>query len=413
MKLWMESRSIAIAGCGVGGLAAALLLARAGERVVLFERFETPRPLGSGLMIQPTGLAVLARLGLAERVRRESARVDRLFGEAGGRVVLDVGYASMARAGRFGIGTHRACLFATLHDAVAAEGIEIRTGHTVAGSHISGDKRVLLFDDGRRSEGFDLIVDGLGTRSPLAPPTGYELAYGALWASLDWPDDCDLDAHTLSQRYHRSSKMAGVLPLGTGGGPKPRAAFFWSLKGCELPAWQDAGLDPWKREVVDLWPQCAPFLAQIQDAGQLTFARYAHRTVSRPMAERLIHIGDAWHSASPQLGQGANMALLDAWALAAALSRHPTIQAALAEAVALRRRHVRLYQWLTWLFTPVYQSDSLILPFVRDRLVGPLATLWPATAIQAAMVSGLIGDPLGMLGLEEHDGALQPELAPA
>lgn len=84
------------------------------------------------------------------------------------------------------------------------------------------------------------------------------------------------------------------------------------------------------------------------------------------------------------------MALLDAWALAIALTRNGTM-AALDEAVTLRRRHVRLYQALTWLFTPVYQSDSRVLPFLRDRLVGPLSRLWPATAIQAAMVSGLIG----------------------
>lgn len=409
----MEQRSIAIAGCGVCGLAAALLLARAGERVVLFERFGAPRPIGSGLMIQPTGLAVLAQLGLADRVRREGAQVNRLFGKAGSRVVLDVSYAAMAHGGRFGIGIHRASLFAALHDAVAAQDIEIRTGHTVTGSRIEGRKRALLFQDGGISEGFDLVVDGLGTRSALAPPAGYELTYGALWASLDWPDNCSLDAHTLSQRYRRSSKMAGILPLGVGGGTAKRAAFFWSLKVSDLAIWRVAGLDLWKREVLTLWPECAPFLAQIVDPGQLTFARYAHRTLSKPAEERLIHIGDAWHSASPQLGQGANMALLDAWALATGLSRHRAIAPALAETIALRRRHVQLYQWLTWLFTPVYQSDSRVLPFVRDRLVGPLSKLWPATAIQAALVSGLIGGPLGRLRLEEHREAPEPELVTA
>jgi 2-polyprenyl-6-methoxyphenol hydroxylase-like FAD-dependent oxidoreductase len=363
-------------------------------------------------MIQPTGLAVLAQLGLADRIRREGARVDRLFGQAAGRVVLDVSYASMAGEGRFGIGIHRACLFAALHDAVSTQGVEIRTGHTVVGSKVSGGKRVLLFEDGFSSEGFDLIVDALGTRSPLAPPTGFELTYGALWASLKWPEHCHLDGHTLSQRYHRSSKMVGVLPLGTADGPSLRAAFFWSLKGSQLSAWQEAGLEVWKEEVFDLWPECAPFLAQIQDLEQLTFARYAHRTLAQPAEERLVHIGDAWHSASPQLGQGANMALLDAWALAAGLARHSMIEAALAEAVALRQHHVRFYQWLTWLFTPVYQSDSRILPFMRDRLVGPLSRLWPATAIQAAMVSGLIGNPLKTLGLEEHIDSLEPELVP-
>ena len=90
----MVGRVIAVGGCGIGGLATALLLARSGERVVMFER---PRPLGSGLMIQPTGLAVLARLGLAERFMRDGARVERLFGMAGRRVVLDVGYAALGR----------------------------------------------------------------------------------------------------------------------------------------------------------------------------------------------------------------------------------------------------------------------------------------------------------------------------
>lgn len=353
-------------------------------------------------MIQPTGLAVLAKLKLADRVWCEGARIDRLFGKAGARVVLDVSYAAMAGGDRFGIGIHRASLFAALHDAVVAEPIDIRTGHTVVGSALGRGGRSLLFADGRSSEGFDLVIDGLGARSALAPPTGYELAYGALWASLDWPSGSSLDPHTLSQRYRRSSTMAGVLPLGTGGGTRGRAAFFWSLKGGDLAEWQDAGLDCWKREVLTLWPECAPFLDQIVDRDQLTFARYAHRTLASPLDDRLIHIGDAWHSASPQLGQGANMALLDAWALATALSRHQDIRPALAEAIALRRRHVQLYQWLTWLFTPVYQSDSRVLPFVRDRLVAPLSKLWPATAIQAAMVSGLIGNPLGKLGLEEH-----------
>jgi salicylate hydroxylase len=113
----------------------------------------------------------------------------------------------------------------------------------------------------------------------------------------------------------------------------------------------------------------------------------------------MIHIGDAWHSASPQLGQGANMALLDAYALAIALRGPEDVDAALAKAADLRRSHVLLYQALTAIFTPVYQSDSRVLPFLRDRLVGPLSRVWPVPWIQAAMVAGLIGGPLKPLGL--------------
>lgn len=393
---------IAIAGCGPAGLAAALLLHRAGHEVTLFERFEQARPIGSGLMLQPTGLAVLRAMGLASRLIEQGARIDRLFGRTGnGNVILDVRYAALGSSDMFGVGIHRADLFAALFDAVAEAGIMIRTSQIITGSLLVGNRRRLCLEHGEESEPFDLIVDALGSRSALAPATGRNLAYGALWATLDWVEDGAFDWTALQQRYWGASRMAGILPVGTpAGSTRRKLAFFWSLRADQVEPWRMRGLAAWKQDVLDLWPDCAPMLDQLVDTEQLTFARYAHRTLAHPAEPALIHIGDAWHSASPQLGQGANMALLDAWALAMALSRRTDLDDALALAVTLRRRHVLLYQWLTALFTPVYQSDSRLIPFVRDQLVGPVSKLWPATWIQAAMVSGLIGAPLGRLGLD-------------
>lgn len=391
--------TVAVAGCGPAGLAAALLLARAGCRVTLFERFDAPRPIGSGLMLQPTGMAVLDRMGLGERIRREGARIDRLHGMAGSRVVLDVGYRALSGPPCSGLGIHRASLFAALYEAAMAAGLPIETSRDITGSRPDGSRRRLRFADGSESGPFDLVVDALGTRTTLAPPTGRQLAFGALWASLD-ATGLDFPAATLSQRYRRSSMMAGVLPTGPGAAGRPQLSFFWSLKGADFAAWQAGGLAAWQAQVRALWPATGPLLDRITDPAQLTFARYAHRTLRSPVEQALVHIGDAWHSASPQLGQGANMALLDAWALARAVEAAGHVgPAALEAAIAMRRRHVRLYQALTWLFTPVYQSDSRVLPLLRDRLVGPLSKLWPATTIQAAMVAGLIGNPLAPLGL--------------
>ncbi len=78
----MHIQTIGVTGCGVAGLATALLLHRDGHRVTLFERFTAPQPLGSGLMIQATGLAVLRALQLDRDVLAAGARIDRLFGKA-------------------------------------------------------------------------------------------------------------------------------------------------------------------------------------------------------------------------------------------------------------------------------------------------------------------------------------------
>jgi 2-polyprenyl-6-methoxyphenol hydroxylase-like FAD-dependent oxidoreductase len=194
--------------------------------------------------------------------------------------------------------------------------------------------------------------------------------------------------------------MAGVLPIGTPSNTTRRqTAFFWSLRCDRWETWQASGLDAWKADVLSLWPETRPLLDQIATPERLTFARYAHRTLSKPAAAGLIHIGDAWHSASPQLGQGANMALLDAWALGQALREAADVAEALERTVGSRRGHIRLYQAMSAVFTPVYQSDSRALPLLRDVVVGPSSRTWPATWLQAAMVSGLLNDPLTRLGL--------------
>ena len=394
----MRPLDIAIAGCGPGGLAAALFLHRAGHRVTLFERFAESRPIGSGLVLQPTGLAILRLLRLEEAALAEGARIDRLFGRAhpSGRVVLDVRYAALSGE-RFGLGIHRGALFQLLYDAVRDEGIPISGGRTVDGTDRLGDARSLRFDDGGKAGPFDLIVDGLGALSPLTPGKRRPLSYGALWATLDWAEGFDPAA--LEQRYRRADAMVGVLPVGRIPGEQGRkAAFFWSLRADRLEAWREAGLDRWKQHALALWPETAPLLAQLSDPAQLTFARYCHRTFARPAEPALVHIGDAWHSTSPQLGQGANMALLDAAALSAALQASDALDAALAAYVGLRRNHVRLYQAMSFLFTPFYQSGSRLLPLVRDRLAAPLSRVPPAPRLLAAMVAGTLGNPLGQIG---------------
>ena len=71
--------------------------------------------------------------------------------------------------------------------------------------------------------------------------------------------------------------------------------------------------------------------------------------------------------------------------------------------VQLRGAHVALYQWATAFFTPLYQSNAALPALVRDRLLAPASRLWPGKSIQALLMSGLLGGPLGRLGLERVD----------
>lgn len=391
---------IAIAGCGVAGLSLAVLLRRKGARVTIFDRLETPRPLGSGLILQPVGLHVLDVIGAGDAIRALGAPIERLYGRTtpSQRVVLDVRYRALGKDAPLGVAVHRGALFHVLYEAAREAGAVFETGREVVSTR---DGR-LHFDDGAESAKFDLVVDALGMRSPLSQQPAANLAYGALWASLDWAGDFDRTA--LEQRYEGARKMVGVLPIGrlptaaqAGETPVHKCAFFWSLRHVDHAAWRARSIEAWKDDVRGLWPETEPLLAQIERHDDLVFAAYAHRTMRQPVSRDCVHVGDSWHCTSPQLGQGANMALLDALALAHALEQQSNLDAALGEYVRMRLWHIRLYQLASWMFTPAYQSDSAALAWLRDQIMAPLSRTWPAPAILAALVGGQIGSPLRAL----------------
>lgn len=397
---------VAVCGAGPGGLATALYMRRLGHNPVIWERFETPRPLGSGLMLQPTGQAVLDDLGLLEEISALGAPIERLCGTDSrtGRIVLDVRYEKLRNVGR-GLGLHRGALFGVLHDAVVAAGIPIRNGNQIVDlAAFAKGRRRLHFTNGERSQDFDLIVDCLGSASPLkthsfAPGKPRSLHYGALWATLPWHSE-GFDASALLQRYRAARVMVGVLPIGRERpGAPDRAAFFWSLKPSDYELLHREGIDAWKQSVLVHWPETSPYLAAIEGFEDLTLTRYAHHTMSMPVGEGLVFVGDSAHSTSPQLGQGANMALLDARALFVALRDANDLVNGLESYARLRRGHIRLYQALSAMFTPFYQSDNAIPPMIRDFLVPHIARVPPAPQALAALVAGSLLAPLQKLGL--------------
>jgi 2-polyprenyl-6-methoxyphenol hydroxylase-like FAD-dependent oxidoreductase len=382
---------IAIVGYGTAGQASAILLAGQGHEVTVFEKSPSLGPVGAGFLLQPTGLAVLCRMGLADKAQALGQRIDELHGcTPRGRAVMAMRYRDR-REGCFGLGMTRGALFELLRGA-HVEAANVRTGVRID----SYDPKAHTLRDAAGTEHgpFDLVVAADGAHSALRPHCTGNVRraalypWGAVWCLLridDWPSP-----HTLLQRYAGTRAMIGMLPAGTRPGHDGQwVTFYWSLPGTAVDAFDDAAVAAMKATVHGIWPEISPHLAHLERADQLNRARYRDVLLKAPHHERLVIIGDAAHAMSPQLGQGVNMALLDAAALTDALAAHASLDKALAAYRRERHAHVRIYQRMSRWLTPLFQSDYTALGWCRDAVFGPLGR---APGARQAMLSILTGE---------------------
>jgi len=333
--------------------------------VRLFERAPQLSPLGSGLLLQPPGLAILDDLGLLEPALRHGARILELDGRTRtGRRVLRLDYRDWT-PGSFGLGMHRGALWHLLEQRARAEGIGIEAGREIA--------------DAAELAGHDLVLLACGARAPIRGTLGFRdrtrmYRWGALWTTVAMPADWKAD--TLAQRFDGTERMMGILPVGLdAAGRGPWVTLFWSERLDRVDALRARGFDAWKAEALQLWPEARAIIEAIRGFDAFTTAAYADVRVTPWSRGNLALIGDIAHGTSPQLGQGATLALLDASALADALAAHPTVEAALPAYARARRAHARYYQWSSRMLTPFFQAEGRVIGALRDAFMGPAGRL--------------------------------------
>lgn len=368
--------SVAIVGAGVAGAAAAIRLAEQGVEVDLYEAVPEPRPIGAGLLLQPTGQRVQAAMGLLNEALALGTRVDRLFGDTPtGRTVLDMSYRRL-RADAYGLGIQRGALMGLLWSRVQALGIRWQRGVAVDGFTQDAASVTLQLSGGTSARHAALIVangsfsrlrEGLRVAQHARP-----FPWGAVWTVLPAPEG--FPQIELRQRFRAASQMLGLMPVGKSSHDDRARGInlFWSLPVVELDSWASRiGLAALKQQMTELFPDVAPLLAGLRDPAQLREARYADVWMRRWHDGRVLAIGDCAHGMSPQLGQGANMALIDAHELAAELRGRDRGWPAVFEGYTRRRRaHIRFYGQASRGLTPMFQSHAVVAPWLRDRFFG-------------------------------------------
>jgi len=339
----LAGREVAVVGAGMGGLAAAVALARRGAKGVVLEQADALGEVGAGLQIGPNGVAVLEALGLgaAAAARASLPEAVELRDHRAGRLVARVplGAAARARYGRPYWQFHRADLLALLADAAASAGAELRLGRRIVALEGLEPGVALGAEDGAVLD-TEVVVAADGVRSGLRAAAGIAAAPARFTGHVAWRG-------LIPAARLPAEAATGVTRVTMGPG---RHLVSYPLRGGTLvnfvaveeradwiaEGWTQ-GADPGDlRGAFAGWGGAAgALIGAVEDC--FLWGLFDHAPLKDWTAGRLALLGDACHPMLPFLAQGAAMGLEDAWVLAAALDGADDPAAGLAAYVAARR----------------------------------------------------------------------------
>jgi 2-polyprenyl-6-methoxyphenol hydroxylase-like FAD-dependent oxidoreductase len=386
----VTSGTALIAGAGIGGLAAAIALSRAGWRVRVFERASSPRELGFALNLAANAMAALDELGVAQPVlagghRTAIAEIRR----GDGRTLKRVDLPDAIGGARTVVAT-RPVLHGALLDALSAAAPEaLELGREAIGFSLTGAGVVLRFHDGGEVSG-DLLVGADGVASAIRR----QLHPGE-------PAPRESGHYALRGVASGATDLLGGLSAATYLGDGIEASI--ARAGPDTVYWYMSLLS---RDIRDIDGTPAPATLARRFVARLdrTFAAMVEATQPGDLrgdylfdrdplpewgAGVVTLLGDAAHPMLPHTGQGAAQALEDAVALGLALRLNTDPPAALRRYERVRsartRRLVVAGRRAAWITT----THNPVLRLLRSSLI----RLVPAAAMARMFMLAGRGDP--------------------
>ena len=312
---------VVIVGAGIAALALAIELQKKGISTILLERQKSPEGIPRGLTFQPNGLAVLEKieaLGRAKEIGSASQILEVKSWE--GEVLLEADYGLLDHPQNYLLTANATEIERLLVYLAEKAGARVLWGTSF--------QELLLKDN--RAVGVVFEEEGVNDeiRAPLVvgadgPQSRIRTSLGTQVKTKKYPDSFLVGLvgpvpglEGRARQYQSPGKMLGIMPSG------PEATYLFHCVGARsFDSVKKEGLASFRSEVVQAAPEMAEAFTGVEAWTKMAYFTPSYVQVNRWVGNGIALLGDAAHSFHPHAGQGVNLALEDAVALAEVIDK--------------------------------------------------------------------------------------------
>ncbi|MBL7852611.1 MAG: FAD-dependent monooxygenase [Cyclobacteriaceae bacterium] len=359
-------KNFAILGGGIGGLSLAIALQKKGLQVTVYESAPVYKPLGAGLGLAANAVKAYQEIGISDRVVEAGKKLKHAFGkEPDGKIISQTDIEAMTD--RFGVlnsfTIHRADLHEVLFGLLNPG--TVINGKSAVGVSQDSEGVSVSFSDGTSAKADYLIAaDGVHSvvRQSLLPGSAPRYAGYTCWRAVTDGLPEGMNPDEMSETWGRGRRF-GVVPL-TGN----RVYWFATLNAPPNDPAMRAARRNELRQFFDGFHFPIPQLLDMTRDDQIIWNDIIDlKPINRFAFGRMVLIGDAAHATTPNLGQGACMAIEDAATLANALEDYePEIAFRKFESFRIRRTTQIVNQ--SWNLGRIAQLENPLLMRLRNGI---------------------------------------------
>jgi 2-polyprenyl-6-methoxyphenol hydroxylase-like FAD-dependent oxidoreductase len=312
---------VAVVGAGIAALALAVELQNKGMSTILLERQKSPEGIPRGLTFQPNGLAVLEKLGALGRAKEVGSASQILEVKSWtGEVLLEADYSLLEHPQNYLLTANATEVERLLVYLAEQAGAKVLWGSsfqelTMTEGKVDG---VVFEQEGVTDQIQALVVVGAD-----GPQSRIRTSMGVKVKTKKYPDSFLVGLagpipglEGRARQYQAPGKMLGIMPSG------PEATYFFHCVGPRsFDSVNREGLASFISEVVQAAPEMADAFTGVEAWTKMAYFTPSFTQVDSWVGNGIALLGDSAHTFHPHAGQGVNLALEDAVALAETIEK--------------------------------------------------------------------------------------------